>query len=121
MFPKKIIINILSAIFVIGIITFGVIHLNKPRIDISSDEKMEESTQRLRDSLNDEQKAKYEQAVGYIAFDGLTFNDLMSTDEAIKKIKKKFKNCRLSVLWIHSPIPFSIRLYRDFVRRIFAP
>lgn len=92
MFPKKIIINILSAIFVIGIITFGVIHLNKPRIDTSSDEKMEESTQRLRDSLNDEQKAKYEQAVGYIAFDGLTFSDLMSTDEAMKKIKKKFKN-----------------------------
>lgn len=92
MFPKKIIINILSAVLVIGIITFGVIHLNKPRIDISSDEKMAESTERLINSLNDKQKAKYDQAVRFIAFDGLTFNDLMSTEETIKRIKNKFKN-----------------------------
>lgn len=92
MFPKKIIINILSALLVIGVITFGVIHFNKPRIDVSSDEKMEDSVQRLKDSLNDEQKEKFEQAVSFIAFDGLTFNDIMSTDQTIKNIKKKFKN-----------------------------
>lgn len=92
MFPKKIIINILSAIFAIGVITYGIVHFNKPRIDISSDEKMEESVQKLKDSLNDDQKEKFEQAVSFIAFDGLTFNDIMSTDVTIKNIKKKFKN-----------------------------
>ena len=92
MFPKKIIINILSAIFAIGVITFGIVHFNKPRIDISSDEKMEESVQKLKDSLNDDQKEKFKQAVSFIAFDGLTFNDIMSTDVTIKNIKKKFKN-----------------------------
>jgi hypothetical protein len=92
MFPKKIIINILSAIFAIGVITFGIVHFNKPRIDISSDEKMEESVQKLKDSLNDDQKEKFEQAVSFIAFEGLTFNDIMSTDVTIKNIKKKFKN-----------------------------
>lgn len=92
MFPKKIIINILLAILSIGMFTVGVVNLTKPRIDISSDEKMEESVQKLRDSLNDEQLEKFEQAVSYIAFDGLTFNDFMSTDQTIKKIKKKFKN-----------------------------
>lgn len=89
---KKIIINTISAIFVIAISTVGVLHLTKPRIDISSEEKMTESTERLINSLNDKQKIKYEQAVRFIAFDGLTFNDLMSTDETIKKIKNKFKN-----------------------------
>lgn len=89
---KKIIINTISAFFVIGVTTVGILHLTKPRIDISSEEKMTESTERLINSLNDKQKTKYEQAVRFIAFDGLTFNDLMSTDETIKKIKNKFKN-----------------------------
>ncbi len=42
--------------------------------------------------MNDDQKEKFEQAVSFIAFDGLTFNDIMSTDVTIKNIKKKFKN-----------------------------
>jgi hypothetical protein len=91
-FSKKNIINILLFIFASAIIAFGVVHLTKPRIDISTDEKMKESTERLRDSLNDDQKTKFEQAVRYIAFDGLTFDDIMSADETIKKIKEKFKN-----------------------------
>ena len=92
MFSKKIIINILSVVFVIGVITFGVIHFNKPRIDISTDEKMKSSVERLKDSLNDEQKTKFEQALRYIAFDGLTLSDIMSAEDTIKRIKDKLKN-----------------------------
>jgi hypothetical protein len=92
MFSKKNLITALLAVLSISLFTVGILNLTKPRIDISSDEKMKESTERLRDSLNDEQKEKFEKAVGYIAFDGLTFNDIMSADETIKKIKKKFKN-----------------------------
>lgn len=88
----KIIINILLAFLSIGLLTIGIINLTKPRIDISSDEKMEESINKLRNSLNDEQLEKFEQAVSFIAFDGLTFSDFMSTEKTIRKIKKKFNN-----------------------------
>ena len=113
MFSKKIIINILSAVFVIGVITFGMMHFNKPRIDISTDEKMKTSVERLKDSLNDEQKTKFEQALRYIAFDGLTLSDIMSADETIKRIKDKLKNKSYALLFFR--IPKSIILYFDFI------
>jgi hypothetical protein len=92
MFSKKNIIYSSIFLSILAILIIGILHITKPRIDTSSDERMRESTERLRDSLNDDQKAKFEQAVRYIAFDGLTFNDIMSADETIKKIKEKFKN-----------------------------
>ncbi len=92
MFPKKVIIYSVIFLSFLSILILGILNLTKPRIDTSSDENMRTSTERLRDSLNDEQKAKFEQAVRYIAFDGLTLSDIMSTDDTIKKIKEKFKN-----------------------------
>lgn len=92
MFSKKIIINVLIFASILAVITIGILNITKPRIDISTEESMRASTERLRDSLNDKQKAKFEQAIRFIAFEGLTFNDLMSADETIKKIKEKFKN-----------------------------
>lgn len=89
---KKIIINTLIFSSVLAIVVIGILNITKPRIDTSSDENMRTSTERLRDSLSDKQKAKFELAVRFIAFDGLTFNDIMSADETIKKIKEKFKN-----------------------------
>jgi hypothetical protein len=92
MFPKKIIIYSVIFLSFLSILILGILNITKPRIDTSSDENMRTSTERLMESLNDKQKAKFEQAVRYIAFDGLTFNDIMSADETIKKIKEKFKN-----------------------------
>ena len=71
MFSKKNIIYSSIFLLTLAILIIGILHITKPRIDTSSDERMRESTERLRDSLNDDQKAKFEQAVRYIAFDGL--------------------------------------------------
>lgn len=81
---KFILLMIIFSIFLSGCV--------KPRIDTSSDEKMKESIQKLRDSLDDKQEAKFEQAIGYIAFDGLTLSDMMSTEDTLNKIKNKLKN-----------------------------
>jgi hypothetical protein len=92
MFPKKIIISSLIFLSILAVVIIGILNITKPRIDTSTDEKMKTSVENLKDSLNDDQKKKFEQAVTYIAWDGLTLGDIMSSDDTIKKIKDKFKN-----------------------------
>jgi len=67
------------------LIVFGTFAWSSPRIDTSSDDKMKSSIERVRSSLPEDRRAKFDEAIATVGMSNLNFANAMADAMSGKK------------------------------------